>query len=151
MVILLRIICVISVFSSLFNAALWSPAWKGLTSWLLCVMFVVFLLPSHMVSLVRCRSWLYRFLIFAVFLTFWNILFSSANHFSCLKPITFVTLKWKSSTPSAWQSVIFVEALKSTSLMKIIEIFEKWENLYSSKPLRCTFINYYMLFCGNVK
>ena len=23
----------------LFNAALWSPAWKGLTSWLLFVMF----------------------------------------------------------------------------------------------------------------
>ena len=53
----------------LFIAALWSPARKGLTSWLLLVMFIVFLLLSHVVSWVRCGSWLYCFLIFAVFLT----------------------------------------------------------------------------------
>ena len=47
----------------------WSPAWKGLTSWFLLVMFIVFLLLSHVVSWVRCGTWLYRFLIFAVFLT----------------------------------------------------------------------------------
>ena len=54
----------------LFIAALWSPARKGLTSWLLLVMFIVFLLLSHVVSWVRCGTWLYRFLIFAIFLTF---------------------------------------------------------------------------------
>ena len=53
----------------LFIAALWSPAEKVLTSWFLLVMFIVFLLLSHVVSWVRCGSWLYRFLIFAVFLT----------------------------------------------------------------------------------
>ena len=37
----------------LFIAALWSPAGKGLTSWLLLVMFIVFLLLSHVVSLAR--------------------------------------------------------------------------------------------------
>ena len=37
-------------------AALWSPAWKGLTSWLLLVMFIVFLSLSHVVSLVRCGT-----------------------------------------------------------------------------------------------
>ena len=53
----------------LFIAALWSPVGNGLTSRLLLVMFIVFLLLSHEVSWVRCRTWLYRFLIFASFLT----------------------------------------------------------------------------------
>ena len=46
------------VFLMLFAsiAALWSPAGKGLTSWLLFVMFIVFLLPSHVVSWVRCAT-----------------------------------------------------------------------------------------------
>ena len=50
-------------------AALWSLAGKGLTYWLSFVMFV-FLSLSHLVSWVRCGTWLYRFLIFAAFLTF---------------------------------------------------------------------------------
>ena len=37
----------------LFIAALWSPVGKGLTSWHLLVMFIVFLLLSHVVSWVR--------------------------------------------------------------------------------------------------
>ena len=53
----------------LFIAALWSPAGKGLTSWLWLVMFIVFLLLSHVVSWVRCGTRLYRFLIFVSFLT----------------------------------------------------------------------------------
>ena len=35
------------MLSRLFIAALWSPAGKGLTSWLLLVTFIVFLLLSH--------------------------------------------------------------------------------------------------------
>ena len=54
----------------LFIAALWSPEGKGLTSWLLFVMFIVILLLSHFVSWDRCGTWLYRFLIPAVFLTY---------------------------------------------------------------------------------
>ena len=46
---------VLLMLSPLFVAALWSPAWKGLTSWLLLVMFMVFLLLSHVVSYI-CRS-----------------------------------------------------------------------------------------------
>ena len=42
------------MLSCLVIAALWSPAGKGLTSWLLFVRFVVFLLLSHMVSWLRC-------------------------------------------------------------------------------------------------
>ena len=37
----------------LFIAALWSTAGKGLTSWLLLVMFIEFLLLSHVVSWVK--------------------------------------------------------------------------------------------------
>ena len=57
------------VFS--WQCVLWSPTENGLTSWLFCVLrFLnnVFLSLSHMVSWVRCGTWLFRFLIFA-FLT----------------------------------------------------------------------------------
>ena len=72
---LLWIICVIYVLffvmlSFLFSAALWSPAGKGLTSCSCLWCSIVFLSHSHLVSWVRCCTWLYRFLIFVVFLTF---------------------------------------------------------------------------------
>ena len=53
--------CVVFVmFSSLFIAALRSPAGKGLTSWLSFVMFnCVFALFPHVVSWVRCGTLLY--------------------------------------------------------------------------------------------
>ena len=47
---------VIVMLLRLFIAALWSPAGKGLTSWLLFVMFIAVLLLSHVVSWVRCGS-----------------------------------------------------------------------------------------------
>ena len=99
-------LCFVSVILyCLLIAALWSPAGKGLTSWLSCIhllwhlwinvydkklqftpikymfcsmfcmwCFLVFLSLSHVVSWVRCGTCLYRFLIFALFLTFiWKI------------------------------------------------------------------------------
>ena len=59
---------VFDMLSLRFITALWSPAGKELTSWLSFVMFV-FLSLSHVVSWVRCGTWLYQFLIFATFLT----------------------------------------------------------------------------------
>ena len=47
---------VIVMLFRLFIAALWSPAGKGLTYWLLFVMFIVVLLLSHVVSRVRCGT-----------------------------------------------------------------------------------------------
>ena len=44
------------MLSRLFIAALWSPAGKGLSTWPLLVMFIVFLLLSHVVSWVRCGT-----------------------------------------------------------------------------------------------
>ena len=65
--------CLLCLCARLFICALWSPAGKGLTSWLSFVVsnceFVTFLL----VFWVRCGTWLYRFLIFAPLLTFFNL------------------------------------------------------------------------------
>ena len=48
-------LCIVFVMlSRLFIAALWSPEGKGLTSWLLFVMFIVILLLSLLVSWDRC-------------------------------------------------------------------------------------------------
>ena len=47
--------CVSHAFASVI-AALWSPAGKRLASWLLLVMFIVFLLLSRVVSWVRCGT-----------------------------------------------------------------------------------------------
>ena len=53
----LCLLCLVFLMlSHLFTDALRSPAGKGLTSWLLLVMFIVFLLLSHVVSLDRCDT-----------------------------------------------------------------------------------------------
>ena len=52
-----------------FICALWSPAGKGLTSWLSFVVSTVSLFTFPLVSWVRCGTLLYRFLIFAPLLT----------------------------------------------------------------------------------
>ena len=57
------------MLSRLFIATLWSLAGKLLTSWLLLVMLNCVFSLSHVVSCVRCGTLLYRFLIFAAFLT----------------------------------------------------------------------------------
>ena len=53
----------------LFVDALWSPAGKGLTCCLSFVMSNCDVVTFPLVSWVRCGAWLYRFLIFARFLT----------------------------------------------------------------------------------
>ena len=50
-------LCLVFVMlSRLFIAAVWSPAGKGLTSWLLFLMLTVVLSLSHVVSWVRCGT-----------------------------------------------------------------------------------------------
>ena len=53
----------------LFVDALWSPAGKGLTSWLSFVMSYCDVVTFPLVSRVSCGACSYRFLIFALFLT----------------------------------------------------------------------------------
>ena len=64
--------CLVSLcfHARLFIYALWSPAGKGLTSWLSFVMSNCDVVTFLMVSWVRCCAWLYIFMIFALFLTF---------------------------------------------------------------------------------
>ena len=50
--------------------ALWSPAGKGLSSWLSFVVSYCKFVTFPLVSWVRCGTWLYRFLIFAPLLAF---------------------------------------------------------------------------------
>ena len=52
----------------LFVDALWSSAAKGLTSWLSFVMPNCDVVTFPLVSLVMFGAWLYRFLIFVIFL-----------------------------------------------------------------------------------
>ena len=50
-------LCIVFLMlSRLFITALWLPARKGLTIWLLLVMLIVFLLISHVVSWARCGN-----------------------------------------------------------------------------------------------
>ena len=56
--------------ASLLIDALWSPAGKGLTSWLSIVMSNCEVVSFPLVSWVRCGALLYRVLIFALFLTY---------------------------------------------------------------------------------
>ena len=63
------VLCLLCICMRLFICALWSPAGKGLTSWLSFVMSNCEFVTFPLVSWVRCGTWLYRFLIFAPLLT----------------------------------------------------------------------------------
>ena len=52
---MLFVYCVSHAFAFVIST-LWSSAGKGLLSWHLLVMFIVFLLLSHVVSCVRCGT-----------------------------------------------------------------------------------------------
>ena len=72
----------------LFICALWSPAVKGLTSWLSFVVSNCEFVTFPLVSWVRCGTWLYRFLIFALLLCrrrFVDILIHSRAHYRHLQ------------------------------------------------------------------
>ena len=65
-------LCVSVILSCLSLAALWSPAGKWLTSWLslVCYVFVCFFTNFPILSwVISCGICLFRFLMFAVFLT----------------------------------------------------------------------------------
>ena len=64
------ILCLLCLCAHLFICALWSPAGKGLTSWLPFVLYNCEFVTFPLVSWVRCDTWLHRFLIFAPLLCF---------------------------------------------------------------------------------
>ena len=65
-----RLLC---LCARLFVCALWSPAGKGLNSWLSFVASNCEFVTFPLVSWVRCGTWLYRFLIFTPLLTYITI------------------------------------------------------------------------------
>ena len=60
------------------------------------VVVIVFLLLSHVVSCVRCGTWLYRFLIFAVFLTFYADQ-KKKRHIRCPQTCSSKTTPWNNN------------------------------------------------------
>ena len=61
--------CVCYICERLFTCALWSPAGKGLTSWLSFVVSNGEFVTFRLVSWVSCGTLLYQFMIFAPLLT----------------------------------------------------------------------------------
>ena len=66
------LLCLLCLCACHFICALWSPPGKGLTSWLLFVVFYYEFVSFPLVSWVRFGTWLYRFLIFAPLLTWFS-------------------------------------------------------------------------------
>ena len=64
------VFCLQCLCARLFICALWSPAGKGLTSWLSFAVSNCEFVTFPLVSWVRCGTWLYRLLIFAPLLSF---------------------------------------------------------------------------------
>ena len=64
----LSFVFVFAILPCLFLAALWSPAEKGLISWLFC-MDICLCFCHFPIPYVRYGTWLYRFLIFVFFFT----------------------------------------------------------------------------------
>ena len=77
------VLCLSCICTRLFICALWSPAGKGLTSWLSFVVSNCEFVTFPLVSWVRSCTWLYRFLIFTTLLTF-NIVLPINFHISCV-------------------------------------------------------------------
>ena len=65
----LSVLCLLCLCARLFIGALWSPAGKGLTSWLSFVVSNCEFVSFPLVSLVRRGTSMYRFLIFSLLLT----------------------------------------------------------------------------------
>ena len=69
------VLCLLCLCTPLFICAWWSPAGKGLTSWLSFVVSYCEFVTFPLVSWVRCGTGLYQFLIFAPLLTFMFLCF----------------------------------------------------------------------------
>ena len=87
----------------LFVDALWSPAGKGLTSWLSFVLSNCDVVTFPSVSWVRCGAWLYLFLIFVLFLTFFFLNLCGLSFIFRLK-IAFLPGTYSLTVLSPWMT-----------------------------------------------
>ena len=127
---LLWIIYVISVLFllcfrvRLFIDALWSPAGKGLTSWLSFVMTNCEVVTFLLVFWVRCGSLLYWFLIFALFLTLVSAWLLLVSKLSCeivggLEPnLHGYNVGARRRLNRGWQWLLFLITLSQAELNK---------------------------------
>ena len=97
------VFCLLCLCKRLFICALWSPAGRGLGSWLSFVVYNCEFVTFQLVSWVKCGSWLYRFQIFASSLTL-NALMKLAPGINTIKYHTWPRIphakvtKWKLSS-----------------------------------------------------
>ena len=123
---LLCYLCLVfAMLLRLFIAALWSPERKVLLSWLLFVMFIVFLLLYHLVSWDRCRAWLCRFLILAVFLISKSKTHAGWWSFLLLSSIFAYVLETYDLTPS-WADPYLQYQTKLKLLLFLLTTLSKW-------------------------
>ena len=106
------VLCLLCLCARLSICALWSPAWKGLTSWLSFVVSYCEFVPFPLVSWVRCGTLLYRFLIFSPLLTLKK---NTAKY----RQIDFLSFKFHKMDESS--SILF--ALSCSDKIKCIEPF----------------------------
>ena len=109
------LLCLLCLCARLFICALWSPAGKGLNSWLSFVVSNCKFVTFPLVSWIRCGTWLYRFLIFAPLLTLKNTHgFARAPLtalISCKNKWDFVGMKIPFRYPCLYFSAIHLEMI----------------------------------------
>ena len=126
------VLCLLCLCARLFLCALWSPAGKGLTSWLSFVVSNCEFVTFPLVSWVRCGTWLYRFLIFAPLLTFtsFDVKFTRI----CLENVSWIAQQslWIQHVLSKPCSVNLVS--KDTPLVFSIYQLQKASDMNTFKP-----------------
>ena len=105
------VLCLLCLCVSLFICALWSPAGKGLTSWLSFMVSNCEFVTFPLVSWVGCGTWLYRLLIFAPLLTL-----IKAQKYSCHLYVILATdfkiwADWIANS-YCWRSFIDINTLR---------------------------------------
>ena len=119
------VLCLLCLCALLFICALWSPVGKGLPSWLSFVVSNCEFVTFPLVSWVRCGTWLYRFLIFALLLTF-NMFFHTSAQIgiSCIKCV--LDEFWKTNFQNWQLTQLFIRYFKYQSLIKLITKYCIW-------------------------
>ena len=88
------VLCLLCLCARLFICALWSPAGKDLTSWLLFVVSNCNFVSFPLLSWVRCDTWLYRILIFALMLTLKVNIMNPNTRLRDVRMLRLVFYKW---------------------------------------------------------
>ena len=126
------VLCLLCLCARLFICALWSPAGKGLTSWLSFVVSNWEFVTFPLVSWVRCSTWLYRFLIFAPLLTL-QILCMYVATFHCPNAILdqwrgeeekHIKLNWKTCFNFKLTNVTYLSIFRTHAQKEDITLFD---------------------------